>query len=1445
MATPVATATPSRERSSTSQSASSPLSMRPQASSSAASIAASAFGQTANTTTYPISLETLLATHANAPNPILAALEQVLSERNVLSTQNTQLWKLIEKQRAAYNQVLKEIERVRSERDTYKTRLQAAGMSTELAKKEKDREKDKARSLRSSGSNATMSSMSVNGSADLRSRIVRNQLDATSSPSRNDDRPVTPPCLPEINTRVPNLEMPQTPQSTISTRPLNSPLVVPPRGTSLSLAAASAATSSSEATSPDSTQSSIDLERPLVPRTTDSRPPSQQPSAPPSLQSVHLPPPVSLRPAHPPTTTLQPPAPSINTLVSLYGSAVSPHGSAISPNGSARSFNGSATSPISISNTASQTGLLSPTVDNSQHPSRASRISSVSLPDEAKLYIASMGESPLPSPSMYPHVAGFSDDVQCHAGQASPANSAPRTESPTIMLTKEQRDEVGEFLDMNDDERDETIAKHLKTKDKPHAAVEDFPMPPSHGAIHIPSSHVQSSDPVLMLTPTQSNPQPSATASMPPRAPWQPQQELLQSDNASVLIPESPLPTSYLSPINPTSSSGTSATFRALPLLPDDLVTTRVAVSHSSVKPNDRGKEVLSFVVDVHPGHGKEPWKVEKLYSDVLTLDNRMRTSVGKGMGKKMAVLPEGKIWRDHAPAKSDQRKVALEVYLQSLVDLPVKNKDEIIAFFTSDIVRETHKPVMQAGHKEGYLTKRGKNFGGWKSRYFVLQGPILEYYESRGGAHLGSIVITSAQIGRQQRTADNDDERNYRHAFLIIEAKKAPNGSHSRHVLCAESDVERDSWVDILVRYVSGTFNEDPATSISAAPSPISINVNVPPGQGLGSAQPRSSTSSTQDSSVSTPNGKRAMRTMSKDDISRGAAVPISQLPQDVTNAKLFHSAPVPVAIQDSRPPSASPTKELDLSTHHERDHYTAEETARRMLERGLSSGNSEQLSNSLPTSSPLEGSSGNLMYLRANSELGHYSDLQRGSHPKQEPFSPENKSREQRRDRRSVHPGLSAITSPTATNFGDRAPSPESSPTPLKGGDRAKISAPMNGAPIPAGYKFGGKDAPSEISASSNDRREKAKSRSFWNFGRPVDKAIIHIPRAVFGVPLEESIEVAEIARLPAVVFRCIQYLEAKKADQEEGIYRLSGSSAVIKGLKDRFNAEGDVDLLASDEYWDPHAIAGLLKSFLRELPASILTRELHLKFLAVIDFVDAQERIRELSDLIASLPIANYSLLRALTAHLILIVQNSSANKMTMRNVGIVFSPTLGIPAGVFSLMLGEFNRVFNVDSGQGDEDNAAELSRRNSRQYSNAAADQLLGLSGRSLNAPSDETPSEDGDSISLRSESGNDTTEDATVESNLTQSSAHLSSSHHHPQDSQQSADHPSLLRSEGAPLEQRSRASSLAASRGLNIAVGKKGNRQSRMMGLPASARLPVDAPLSPIPSPMHTARQS
>lgn len=102
----------------------------------------------------PISLAALLATHASAPNPHAAALDQALNERNQLSAQNTQLWKLIEKQRTAYNQVLKDLDRVRGERDALKGKLTGSGT------KEKEKE------LKNSVSNSTMASVTstLNGS---------------------------------------------------------------------------------------------------------------------------------------------------------------------------------------------------------------------------------------------------------------------------------------------------------------------------------------------------------------------------------------------------------------------------------------------------------------------------------------------------------------------------------------------------------------------------------------------------------------------------------------------------------------------------------------------------------------------------------------------------------------------------------------------------------------------------------------------------------------------------------------------------------------------------------------------------------------------------------------------------------------------------------------------------------------------------------------------------------------------------------------------------------------------------------------------------------------------------------------------------------------------------------------------------------------------------------
>lgn len=72
-----------------------------------------------------------------------------------------------------------------------------------------------------------------------------------------------------------------------------------------------------------------------------------------------------------------------------------------------------------------------------------------------------------------------------------------------------------------------------------------------------------------------------------------------------------------------------------------------------------------------------------------------------------------------------------LEKYLQSLTQVPLDVKDDVCHFLTTNVVDERNNPVENPASKAGYLTKKGRLIGGWQTRYYALQGPLLEYYDS------------------------------------------------------------------------------------------------------------------------------------------------------------------------------------------------------------------------------------------------------------------------------------------------------------------------------------------------------------------------------------------------------------------------------------------------------------------------------------------------------------------------------------------------------------------------------------------------------------------------------------------------------------------------------------------------------------------------------------------
>ena len=76
----------------------------------------------------------------------LVALETILGERNTLSSQNSQLWKIIEKQRGMYNSLHKELDRVKAERDRLQTKSSGDTPTKRLAAGESTSRKQLTRS---------------------------------------------------------------------------------------------------------------------------------------------------------------------------------------------------------------------------------------------------------------------------------------------------------------------------------------------------------------------------------------------------------------------------------------------------------------------------------------------------------------------------------------------------------------------------------------------------------------------------------------------------------------------------------------------------------------------------------------------------------------------------------------------------------------------------------------------------------------------------------------------------------------------------------------------------------------------------------------------------------------------------------------------------------------------------------------------------------------------------------------------------------------------------------------------------------------------------------------------------------------------------------------------------------------------------------------------------
>ncbi|XP_075310334.1 rho GTPase-activating protein 44 isoform X5 [Odontesthes bonariensis] len=163
--------------------------------------------------------------------------------------------------------------------------------------------------------------------------------------------------------------------------------------------------------------------------------------------------------------------------------------------------------------------------------------------------------------------------------------------------------------------------------------------------------------------------------------------------------------------------------------------------------------------------------------------------------------------------------------------------------------------------------------------------------------------------------------------------------------------------------------------------------------------------------------------------------------------------------------------------------------------------------------------------------------------------------------------------------------------------------------------------------------------------------------VEKPSFGKSLEEHLNISgrEIA-FP--IEACVTML-LECGMEEEGLFRVAPSASKLKKLK----ASLDCGVLDVQEYSsDPHAIAGALKSYLRELPEPLMTTELYDEWIQASNIQDMDKRLQALMSVCEKLPTDNLNNFRYLVKFLAKLSEYQDSNKMTPGNMAIVLGPNL---------------------------------------------------------------------------------------------------------------------------------------------------------------------------------------
>ncbi|XP_076409299.1 unconventional myosin-IXb isoform X5 [Peromyscus maniculatus bairdii] len=157
-------------------------------------------------------------------------------------------------------------------------------------------------------------------------------------------------------------------------------------------------------------------------------------------------------------------------------------------------------------------------------------------------------------------------------------------------------------------------------------------------------------------------------------------------------------------------------------------------------------------------------------------------------------------------------------------------------------------------------------------------------------------------------------------------------------------------------------------------------------------------------------------------------------------------------------------------------------------------------------------------------------------------------------------------------------------------------------------------------------------------------------------FGVCVDSL--TSDKASVPVVLEKLLEHVEMHGL-YTEGLYRKSGAANRTRELRQALQTDPAAVKL---EDFPIHAITGVLKQWLRELPEPLMTFAQYGDFLRAVELPEKQEQLAAIYAVLDHLPEANHTSLERLIFHLVKVALLEDVNRMSPGALAIIFAPCL---------------------------------------------------------------------------------------------------------------------------------------------------------------------------------------